>query len=179
MKIGMETEVAAITIREAVAVDAERLLAYMRRLLSEPEIDFIISVGEFTVSVEQERQLIERYAMMENSVFLLAEQAGSIVGVLHCQGGGLAATRHTTRMAISVRPDMRDRGIGSKLMAACVAWARSVDIMRLELEVFARNARAVHLYEKFGFQHEGNRRKAVHRYGQYHDLLMMAIILGE
>lgn len=175
----MDTGVATVTIREAAPVDAERLLAYMRRLLSEPEIDFIISVGEFTVSVEQERQLIERYAAMENSVFLLAELDGGIVGVLHCQGGGLAATRHATRMAISVRPDLRNTGIGTKLIAACLAWARKVGIVRLELEVFSRNARAIHLYEKFGFEHEGVRRQAVHRYGQYHDLLMMAVMLGE
>ncbi len=170
----MTTTEQRVTIREAVPADAERLLTYMRQLLAEPEIDFILSAGEFTVSVEQERQLIERYALLENYSFLLAEAEGRIIGVLHCQGGTLAATRHVTRLAISVRPEWRDRGVGARLMRAAQAWARGAGIVRVELEVFARNARAIHLYEKCGFQHEGRRQCAVYRYGQYHDLLLMA-----
>ena len=62
-------------------------------------------------------------------------------------------------------------------MQAALAWAQSAGVTRLEVEVFARNARAIHVYEKCGFRQEGVRRHAVNRYGQYHDLLMMAVLL--
>jgi RimJ/RimL family protein N-acetyltransferase len=175
----MEKTERQVMVREATSADAERLLTYVRQLLAEPEIDFILSAGEFTVSVEQERQLIERYALLDNCVFLLAEAEDRVIGILHCQGGNLAATRHTTRLAISVRPEWRNQGVGTRLMQAALAWARETGLKRIELEVFARNARAIHVYEQCGFQHEGMRRRAVYRYGQYHDLLMMAYLLEE
>jgi RimJ/RimL family protein N-acetyltransferase len=47
------------------------------------------------------------------------------------------------------------------------------------LRVFARNERAVHLYEKLGFNHEGHWRQAEFRNGQYQDLLWMSVLREE
>ena len=43
-------------------------------------------------------------------------------------------------------------GIGSALMAQLIAFARENGFAQLELEVRSDNARAIRLYEKFGFQ---------------------------
>ena len=45
---------------------------------------------------------------------------------------------------------------------------------RVELQVFANNAQAIHLYETLGFAHEGRRVRAVRVPGGYLDLLDMA-----
>ena len=47
-------------------------------------------------------------------------------------------------------------------------------LLRVELEVYADNERAIALYEKMGFQREGLRRMATVRRGRYIDECSMA-----
>jgi putative acetyltransferase len=44
----------------------------------------------------------------------------------------------------------------------------------IELSVFTDNTAGIHLYEKFGFQHEGILRQYAFRNGEYVDAYMMA-----
>jgi GNAT superfamily N-acetyltransferase len=52
---------------------------------------------------------------------------------------------------IAVAPGHRNLGIGWKLLEAAESYAVDTDCCALTLEVRADNARARHLYEKFGF----------------------------
>ena len=73
-------------------------------------------------------------------------------------------------LGMSVHQVERNRGIGSALMAYAIDWARASGVLtRIELYVYASNARAIHLYEKFGFQLEGRRRQAIYQNGQYRE----------
>jgi RimJ/RimL family protein N-acetyltransferase len=54
-----------------------------------------------------------------------------------------------------------------------------MNLQRIELEVYADNARAVHVYEKVGFRLEGTRRHAVFKRGRYHDMHVMGLLEGE
>ncbi len=57
---------------------------------------------------------------------------------------------------MSVHDDFQNRGVGSALMAAMIELADNwLGLRRIELEVYADNAAAIHLYEKFGFVIEG------------------------
>ena len=47
-------------------------------------------------------------------------------------------------------------------------------ILRIELTVFSDNARAVALYKRFGFEHEGTHRGFALRAGAYADAFSMA-----
>ena len=63
--------------------------------------------------------------------------------------------RHRAELAVSVVKAEWGSGIGSMLMAELIAYARHHGIEILNLEVRADNARAIRLYEKFGFRHIG------------------------
>ena len=65
-----------------------------------------------------------------------------------------------------------------ELMRRALDSARQGGLRRVELSVHADNARAIALYEKIGFVHEGRARDAVLIDGRYIDSLNMAIILG-
>jgi RimJ/RimL family protein N-acetyltransferase len=55
----------------------------------------------------------------------------------------------------------------------------TLNLHRVELEVFAFNPRALRCYEKAGFKKEGTRRQ-VHFYeGRYHDAFYMGILQEE
>ncbi|MGB4596133.1 MAG: GNAT family protein [Anaerolineaceae bacterium] len=53
------------------------------------------------------------------------------------------------------------------------------NLHRIELQVYARNHRAIKAYEKVGFVHEGTKREATYRDGEYMDMLMMSVLRPE
>ncbi|MCL7451872.1 MAG: GNAT family N-acetyltransferase [Anaerolineae bacterium] len=77
-------------------------------------------------------------------------------------------------------PALWDQGLGSDVLHALLRFGfEQMNLNRIYLSVFARNERAVHLYEKVGFKHEGRWRQAEYRHGQYQDLLWMGILREE
>ena len=77
-------------------------------------------------------------------------------------------------------PEMWDRGLGSDVLKTLVRFGfEQMNLNRIYLQVFAGNQRAIHLYEKVGFRHEGLWRQAAFRQGRYHDLLWMSILREE
>lgn len=166
------------TIREAIPDDAEQVIALVQRLAEEPDVDIPLARGEVWHTVEEERKIIGEHAAMENSIFLVAEADGQIVAYLNCQGGNQKALRHAVTLGIAVRRDWREKGVGSMLITRAIEWARKTRIVtRIELAVYARNARAIRLYVRFGFEVEGRRRHALYQKGIYLDDLIMALLL--
>ncbi len=77
-------------------------------------------------------------------------------------------------------PEMWDRGLGFDVLTTLVRFGfEQMNLNRIYLRVFAGNERAVHLYTKAGFRHEGCWRQAEFRHGHYHDLLWMSVLREE
>lgn len=82
---------------------------------------------------------------------------------------------HTASIGIAVHDGYAGRGCGRALMAGLVELADDwLNIRRLELTVYADNVRAIALYERFGFAHEGRHRDYAWRAGAYVDAVAMA-----
>ncbi len=169
------------TVRQAVPADARGYIALIKAVLREqPPVDTPYAPTEFDPPVERIRDRIADVADEENSLFLVAEAGRKIVGTLTCGGGSLHADAHMTALGIYVAKDWRDQGIGRALMAHCVAWAHASPVVeRVELEVYAQNARAIHLYEAFGFEREGVKRRLYYQAGKPIDMLIMALLLDK
>lgn len=165
-------------VREATPSDARDYIALIKGILGEqPPVDTPYEVGEFNPTTSAIRELILDYNEAPNGLFLIAESEG-VIGVLTCRGGLLAADQHTSELGIYVAKDARDQGVGNALMRHAVTWARESPIVeRVELEVFAGNARAIHLYEKHGFVREGVKQRRYYRHGVAIDMVIMALIL--
>ncbi len=170
----MQTQV---VIREARPDDGAQLVAYVQRLAAEPNIYIAMAAGEFTVTPEQEAEFLAGFAASANSLYLLAEAGGEIVGSLNCNGGKRRATRHSAELGMSIAQGWRGQGIGTQLMERAVAWARDAGLLRLQLYTYVENAPAIPLYETFGFVVEGRLRKALWRDGAFHDDLVMGLLL--
>jgi RimJ/RimL family protein N-acetyltransferase len=166
-------------IREAREADAEALLEYVIALASEPGIP-IVTTRERALAwtIESEAEYIRLHREQRNAVCLVALGGERIIGTLDMMGGDRAETEHCVTLGMSVAKDWRDRGIGRALMTRALEWARETDgVSRVELEVFPHNARAIHLYESMGFEHEGRRRRAFVKEGVALDALVMGILL--
>ena len=70
--------------------------------------------------------------------------------------------------------DARRQGVGTALLQAAAAWARETGICKLELHVFPWNEAAIALYETFGFEREGYRKRHYRRGGEFVDAILMA-----
>ena len=71
-------------------------------------------------------------------------------------------------------------GYGTDAMhTLCRFGFEMMNLHRIELDVFADNARARRVYEKVGFKLEGCRREAIFKFGRYHDVMVMGLLAGE
>lgn len=167
-----------VAIREAVPADAEQIIDLVQKMSAEPDVDIALAPDEPYHTIEAEQTILAEFAASENSIYLVAEAGDRIIGFINCKGGKRKATRHVTLLSISLDEAWRNQGVGSRLMAHAVVWARNTgSVHRIELLVFARNEMAIHLYQKFGFVMEGRRRRAVFSNGEYLDDLIMALLL--
>lgn len=80
---------------------------------------------------------------------------------------------------MGVHPAYRGQGIGARLLAACIAKARTRGITRIELEARIDNQRAIGLYRKLGFVHEARKKNAMRFDGVYYDAVQMCLVLDD
>ncbi|MGU3473316.1 GNAT family N-acetyltransferase [Paenibacillus sp. D51F] len=72
------------------------------------------------------------------------------------------------------------KGYGSEAMRLMLDYGFGIlNLHRIELNVFAFNDRAAHVYEKLGFKREGVQREALYYDHAYHDSILMAILEDE
>ena len=86
---------------------------------------------------------------------------------------------HGGVLGVGVLPQHRGRGIGTALIRGTVERAKTAGLARVELTVRENNTRAISLYEKLGFVHEGLKRNAVRVDGKYENLVCMGLLLDE
>ncbi len=161
------------TIREATPDDAAAFLAYLRAILEEPASMIPLAPDELRTVTEQ-AAMFAAHAAAANSVFLLAFEGDALVGNLNLSGLPRRALRHVAYLGMGVARSHRGRGLGTRLMREALAYADAHAIMRVELDVYVRNAPAIALYENCGFVIEGRRAKMVFVDGEYLDDLHMA-----
>ena len=76
--------------------------------------------------------------------------------------------------------EYRGKGYGTEAMQLALNYAfYELNLYRVNLSVFSYNPRAIHVYEKVGFKHEGRLRSAMFRDGQRHDILLMGVLRTE
>jgi RimJ/RimL family protein N-acetyltransferase len=96
---------------------------------------------------------------------------GRIIGDL-----GIEKAPHgVADLGMLVDDEWRGRGVGSGLLEAAIAWARSAGAHKVALQMWPHNERARGLYEKFGFVEEG---RLVRHYRRRNGELWDAVVMG-
>lgn len=109
--------------------------------------------------------------------FVAILEDGTVIGAagLHLEGN--PRMRHVGSVGLFVHTDYQNAGVGTALLKTLLDLADNwLMLVRVELTVFADNERAIHLYEKLGFEKEGLKRMTTVRDGKYADEYMMARI---
>lgn len=167
-----------LLVREAEKNDAPALLDHIRAIAAES--DFLtFGPGEFEPTVAQERDVLRRFHESEGQIYLVGELDDRIVAALSFVAGHRPRTRHSGELGLSVRKPHWGLGIGASMLDAFLAWAGENHIVKVNLRVRTDNRRAMRLYERRGFVHEGTLRKEIYLDGRYYDLYWLGLDLSE
>jgi RimJ/RimL family protein N-acetyltransferase len=138
----------------------------------------------FTEEVTADRKRSMGKLFADRSCLVVVAEVGSggtrkVVGSLTLDRyGNVEKTRHVRVLGMLVTNGYRGMGIGTKMVAYALKWARSrEDVEKVVLGVFSSNKRAFRLYEKFGFEVEGVKKKHYYIAGKHADEIDMALFL--
>ncbi len=107
-------------------------------------------------------------------IALVAECDQQIVGEVGFDLGVRWCRRHVGHLYLGLHRDWWGRQVASRLMSAVLDVADNwLNLPRVELGVHAHNPGAIHLYEKFGFTHEGLQRRQSFADGAFADQILM------
>lgn len=98
-----------------------------------------------------------------------------VVGIIGLHINKNLRTRHSASLGIAVHRDYQGKGIGKALFQKILDLADNwLMLVRVELDVFVDNERAMNLYKSMGFEIEGRKKYAAIRNGEYVDEYIMA-----
>lgn len=143
-----------ILYRKAAPKDAAALLDFLNAVGRESD-NLSFGAEGLSITVEQEEKILENLENSPVNQMLLAFDGGELVGNASINASSRPRFAHRRSIAISVRKDWWGRGIGSGLMERLIAFAKETGAEVISLEVRSDNARAIALYEKFGFKRFG------------------------
>jgi RimJ/RimL family protein N-acetyltransferase len=160
-------------VRPADPGDAQGVKELGDEVSAEPEGWLAMQDGWRSVGDERRYlRAIRRYP--HAAVFVAEAEDGQIVGRLSIARDQHPASRHVADLGLMVARSHRRQGIGRALLEAAVEWARASGVQKLELHVFTYNEAAIKLYEQFGFEREGLRKKHYLQNGELVDAILMA-----
>lgn len=162
-------------IREALAEDAEQIIAYTKAVGGETD-NLTFGKSGFPITLEQEKEFLKRVHDNRTSIHLVACKNGKIIG-----DGSLSGLPrrmcHRAELGLTVRRNYWNQGIGSMILKELIKYAKVNGIEIINLEVRSDNLNAIHLYEKFGFRHIGTSPAYFKIDGHYIDFEIMYLDL--
>jgi GNAT superfamily N-acetyltransferase len=109
-------------IRRIEAEDTEAFLSMLKQLDSETK-NMMYEPGERKTSVDEMKSNILN-TTTSNSLLLVAQDNGRIVGFLSAERGFAKRIKHSAYVMVGVLKDYQGKGIGTKLFQELISWAK-------------------------------------------------------
>jgi putative acetyltransferase len=158
-------------IRRATVKDAADLAEQMKLVADEGEW----LATQRDRSVDQLTEMF-RSGLTGGDILFALEDGRRIVGGIGIHPAGIEGVHH---LGMSILKDFRGQGWGRRLIDAALDEARRRGVVKVILEVWPDNGRAISLYASCGFEIEGYKRDHYQRLdGSIRSSVMMARFLG-
>ncbi|MGR3205007.1 GNAT family N-acetyltransferase [Bacillus glycinifermentans] len=133
-------------------------------------------------TIEATRDFVERVILGSNTAkgyMILEKESEKPIGITSLMNID-AKNRNAECMIDIGEKDFWGKGYGSEALILLLNYAfLEMNLHRVYLRVFSFNKKAIRLYEKLGFSHEGTSREALFREGVWHDIVHMGLLQGE
>ncbi|PKV48977.1 RimJ/RimL family protein N-acetyltransferase [Aquimarina sp. MAR_2010_214] len=168
----------SLLVREATPADAKQLLAlkleYLKDTNTIPLFDY-----EYSNTVKEEGELIQNLHEQANSLLLVAESDGDIIGNIDLTGSWRKKMQHTAMIGMGIHTQCQNQGIGTLLIQNVLEWSKENELLKvLWLEVYATNIAGISLYKKMGFIPSGSIQGFFLEKEEYIDKITMATKVG-
>lgn len=166
-----------LTIREANIDDAEAIIAFVKAIGDESD-NLTFSGAEFITTLEEEKAILKDHAEKENQIFVIALIDGKIVGQMNARASQKSRLRHACEIGISTRKHHWGKGVATEVLTYLIEWATANPIIKkINLKANVDNTKAIALYERMGFEHEGVHTRDFYLHGEFKDSVSMGLII--
>ena len=142
-----------IIIEKAAVSDAAAILEFLKTVGSETD-NLSFGAEGLPFSVEDEEKFILSLESSPDGILLVAKDGDRIVGDASLNRFPRRMS-HRGELGVSVVKEYWNQGIGGRLIAKIIEFARENSFEIIDLEVRSDNKGAIHLYEKMGFKKIG------------------------
>lgn len=166
------------TIKKATPEDAEEILELMKVVGRETDN---LTFGEegLPTTVEEEKEYLKYQQNADSSAMFVARVDDRIIGTCSYNGYPRKRMAHRGSIAICLVKAEWGKGYGSRMMEELIRFAKEeAKAEIISLEVRRDNERAIHLYEKFGFQRIGTFPGFFKMEGKWIDFELMNLYLS-
>lgn len=129
----------------------------IERLATAADLDGVIEIEQASFNNPTTREWYERELERPEVCFIYVLRTPEVPVAAFCAFWRVADQAHINNLA--VRPELRGRGLGARLLEAAIDEARMLGATILTLEVRQSNVPAQRLYERAGF-HQASVRKS-------------------
>ena len=117
---------------------------------------------------------VENWVYDERMHVFVADVQGKVTGIINMRAG-TGRESHVGDIDMAVHDKYQGQGIGKMLLLTVIDLADNwLNLVRLEVDVYTDNERAIHVYQQFDFEIEGRKRLDAFRGGSYIDSYIMA-----
>ena len=121
---------------------------------TKPIYDLCISELGYDFPIEQIETNIRRMMGESNNLLLVAERGNEVVGFIHAPSHEpVYAPPMKSVVALAVRPEYRNHGLGHMLVAAVEDWARETGAAGVRVNSNENMNSALHFYKSMGFEY--------------------------
>jgi RimJ/RimL family protein N-acetyltransferase len=176
MDIIMATPRGTITLRPATEDDVAPLRDLrLEALRTHPEM----FSADYTIHLDQPMTFWTEWVRQRTSeqagIIQVASAETSLIGMSGLHREDTPKTWHSGNIwGVYVRPAWRGLHIAERLIAECMAWARTRDMRLVKLGVVTTNTAAIRCYTRCGFTVYGIEPQTIHHDGVSYDELLMA-----
>ncbi|WP_028983801.1 GNAT family N-acetyltransferase [Sporolactobacillus terrae] len=144
----------ACTIRSAQPDDAAYLSKIRVQIDGETE-NMDREAGEAFITPSEFEQLIKHDSADPKNLFLVALVDHKIAGFSRCEGNHLKRLAHKAEFGVCVLKKYWGLHLGPHLLQESIAWAETIHLKKITLNVLETNEKAINVYKRFGFEVEG------------------------
>ncbi len=148
-------------VRQAVTEDIPFLKEAIKAYVLESPYQ-VLTIEEFEDTFADYQYRIISRDHMAGSVIFVADVEGMIVGNIDFTPNNRKRLAHSGNIGMGIMANWRNIGLGSAMLDTLIKWAKkNRSIEKLCLQVYADNAAAIRLYEKFDFREDGRQKQFI------------------